>query len=70
MSRYTQWFPRDIKPVRIGLYKRRLPSSNVVYSMWDGKRWLVGADTKKLAATSSSFSGFQSLQWQGLRKKS
>lgn len=70
MSRYTQWFPGNVKPVHVGVYKRLIPSSNVVYSMWTGKRWLVGADTKKIAAVSCYPSGMQGLQWQGLRKKS
>lgn len=43
MSALTGWFPKRIKPVRVGLYEVRTPwpfhSFMGEWAYWDGRRW-------------------------------
>lgn len=60
----TPWFPRNVKPVRPGVYER-LFGADLMFARWDG-RWFVAHYTVDLAARSTNVSGFQSRPWRGL----
>lgn len=74
MSRYTQWFSPDVKPVHVGVYKRRQRHFGIVYALWTGTHWRVGHQDKRNASREFVISVHQprsnDLPWQGLRKKS
>lgn len=41
MKKYTDWFPFNIKPKRIGIYQiRRICHQSIpIYKYWNGKFW-------------------------------
>ena len=67
MTKYTPWFPGTMKPVREGVYQRKV--SNVVkcYSYWDGEQWFLGAKTPHLAEIEPMLSMNQNrFMWRGI----
>jgi len=67
MTKYTPWFPGTMKPVREGVYQRKV--SNVVkcYSYWDGEQWFLGAKTPHLAEIEPMLSMNQNrFMWRGV----
>ena len=61
----TDWFPADVKPVRVGVYERR-KREHAHYSKWSGECWIAYCSTPGHAALESDRSLFQSLEWRGL----
>lgn len=63
MSKFTPWYPPEIKPVRKGMYQRRMEWGRISNGRWDTKRaiWLSGGN-----AECSSI--FQESEWRGLTK--
>lgn len=40
MSFYSEWFPPEIKPVRVGEYQCKLSNGNDVHMrLWNGEHW-------------------------------
>jgi hypothetical protein len=63
----TDWFPPEVKPVRVGVYERKFGSSeNCGLCKWNGKAWFWRCKTPFDASTESVKSGFQELPWRGL----
>lgn len=67
MSKFTPWFPADVKPAYPGVYEIQ---DDVItwYRRWDGKRWFVGDRLKEVAAVETiPFLG-EPDPWRGLAK--
>lgn len=63
----TDWIPGELKPVRVGVYKRRIHGERF-YSWWDGD-WSVMCSQKNIAKKNKDMrSSFQDLPWKGLAK--
>ena len=58
MSRFTKWFPPEIKPVHKGLYECQCC---YLKFWWDGATWWTASKAWK------SFN--QKITWRGLREK-
>ena len=57
----TDWYPANVKPVHVGIYRVRLPLQTVemsAYAEWDGTLWRD--------VTNGLECYFQNMQWQGL----
>lgn len=65
----TPWFPGHIKPVHVGVYKRRLQDKSLRYSRWSGTVWHLLARTAFDAANELNISGSQCLDWRGLTEQ-
>ena len=67
----TDWFPGDVKPVRIGVYQQRNPDGHLGYQRWDGKFWYSWESTIDLAARATLVvdGSFQCDPWRGLANK-
>ena len=82
MPKLTEWFPAEIKPVRVGVYE----VSNIfrekigTYAYWDGKWWHGYNDTidgamenieirMNLAANNLRLLASQNKQWRGLAEQ-
>ena len=62
----TGWFPGHIKPVRPGVYPRRMIFDEVRYARWDGL-WKCSAPTPEEAALEQEDSPLQDEpDWCGL----
>lgn len=64
----TEWFPADVKPVRVGVYERAIdgiPLPHPFYT-WNGTAWIgLGSDSPdKMIGRNPSV--FQNIQWRGL----
>lgn len=69
----TEWFPADVKPVRVGYYEVRntgLPSKRSRYYLigrpsryWDGKIWRAWA-----TGPASVFGQRGMHEWRGIKK--
>lgn len=66
----TEWFPADIKPVRIGVYETDLgPAfSQFGFSYWDGNHWSNQYLLIETAARFSDHIGVQDKLWRGLKE--
>lgn len=64
----TPYFDGKVKPAYVGPYKRKLDRGVVVFSQWDGRRWLYSASTPDRAAKETMVSAYQRLPWCGLSK--
>lgn len=71
--RLTGWFPYEIKPEHIGVYRTRFRSLyggwKSGYSHWNGSRFGIQWNTKESATWSSSVAGFHCKQWRGLAEE-
>lgn len=65
MRNLTPWFASHQKPVRPGVYQRMI-GTHIVYSEWDGDRWLRNATTPEIAAGMLFPSMSQRLPWRGV----
>lgn len=68
MSKYTDWFDGDIKPVRKGVYQR-YGFGDIVYSYWTGKYWGMKSGTVASANACRGKSANQNHKWRGLIEK-
>jgi hypothetical protein len=68
MTKYTPWFPGFIKPVRKGVYQRKVNNVVKCYSYWDGELWFLGERTVDKAHREPMLSFNQNgFEWRGLR---
>lgn len=63
----TLWFPGHVKPVREGVYERRI-GNNSVYSLWDGVWWRTCKNNPHEAACQASISWWPDAPWRGVEK--
>lgn len=69
MSKVTEWFPGDVKPIRLGVYERKLGFGSRVtaFYAWNGEFWEYGGvDSPSQVSRSRTSSLDQSLPWRGL----
>lgn len=65
-EKLTSLFRGDVKPVRPGVYQRKLRGGSFYYSKWDGEKWLVSTLDVECAAIQELPSLVQSAPWRGL----
>ena len=69
-AKKTPWFDGSVKPVRVGVYQRRYSNGLILYSLWDGARWMLNAETANEAAGTGArwkdASPHQFIPWRGL----
>lgn len=67
-KKLTPWFPADVKPVRVGVYKARLTKNPEVsgFGFWDGRRWGWLHNTEQRAMTDDLEGSSQNKEWRGL----
>lgn len=65
----TDWFPPEVKPVHVGVYKTN--ASVGTYQKWNGKYWCAFCATVDRAAhcENSNKSLVQHVRWRGLAVK-
>lgn len=69
----TDWFPRTVRPVHIGVYEVTHPIFDdvVFYQHWDGKHW--GFIRTSMAGAYESRNNYSKIQptprWRGLAQK-
>jgi hypothetical protein len=65
----TDWFPGNIKPVRIGVYEKQIYNERSVFSYWDGAYWFVYSYSVLAALQHRGCkSVFQNSKWRGISK--
>jgi putative component of toxin-antitoxin plasmid stabilization module len=69
----TRWFPGEVKPVRKGVYEKRLVleafNGNRVFQYWNGRYWCVSHTHVDIAFSSRIFkSDYQDGMWRGVAK--
>lgn len=67
--RRTKWYSSEVKPVRYGVYERKLPDGRIVCTWWDngwGCDAIYFLDAKWWR---SGKSYYQSLPWRGLAQE-
>jgi hypothetical protein len=67
----TDWFPRDVRPARVGVYEtldRRFSGrDDIRFQHWNGKFWGAYAATQVIAEDSASVrSNCRAPKWRGL----
>ena len=71
----TDWIPGNVKPVRVGVYKRLYDKDSIIatrtwYCYWNGEFWGVYGETPEDAAEDKHItSGAQNIPWRGLAEK-
>ncbi len=71
----TDWIPGGQKPVRVGVYQRKVNFhsgghlSTFGYSKWAGDKWSMVWSSAGMAERTDYTSIFQSLPWRGLTTK-
>ena len=70
MRRYTEWFPPEIKPVRVGVYETSLMSGWHLcgFTYWDGNMWSNQQLWPKTAYKQRDYKvdALQAKPWRGL----
>lgn len=66
MGWITPWYPADVKPVRVGVYERKIVVWKVWFSYWNGKKWSIGGRTPKEAMLYKNIRSNVILPWRGL----
>ena len=62
----TPWFGGDVKPVRAGVYERKIPDSGTAYWNFDGRHWNYGGDSTPTNVGSIGLAFNQNMPWRGL----
>lgn len=65
--KHTQWHKGNVKPVHIGVYKRRYWHYSY-FCRWDGEVWYQAHETAESAALETMISGCQYIPWRGLTR--
>ncbi|CAJ7525264.1 Uncharacterised protein [Burkholderia pseudomallei] len=61
----TEWFPKNIKPVHIGLYQRNYGDDlTEIPDYWDGSLWWICTSSGNIVTRSGI-----SLPWRGIKEK-
>jgi len=69
-EKVTHWFPSKTKPVRFGIYERKLRTIGIRYAWWNGEWWGGFASDYQHAVNNQTFrSGHQDGAWRGLARK-
>lgn len=66
--RLSPWIDGSMRPVRVGVYQRWYveTTGQKNYSLWDGRAWLLGADTPAEANDPATYDSMvQSAPWRG-----
>lgn len=71
-KKLTPWFPANVKPARIGLYRRSSWAGR--FSYWNGYYWCAGIndpadEPSKLEESKTMKSRDQYAQWHGLARR-
>lgn len=68
MTKYTDWFPPEIKPVHVGVYE--LEDLPYPFHYWDGARWFgAGARGEKIRLYAEQVDYGCRVRWRGLSEK-
>jgi len=66
MNNHTRWFSGNITPSIEGVYQRQR-NGVVIYSYWDGKKWMSGGDSVEVCMELRKWEAFhQEALWRGL----
>jgi hypothetical protein len=76
MEAYSDWFPREVKPVHIGVYEVRVKANGKIvrwFSYWNGLYWCLSASTPESASKftmthSDAAEHAGGFEWRGLVK--
>jgi hypothetical protein len=67
----TEWYPADVKPVRVGVYQKYCGfGQKIGYQRWDGRRWMawdINADVAQRETIPAA--NFYKDKWRGLAEK-
>jgi hypothetical protein len=66
MSKLTPWFPPEVKPVYVGVYRTKFFANYSGYSYWNGSAWSFEWDS--VEEVSRMEIGNQDKSWRGLAK--
>jgi hypothetical protein len=77
MEAYSDWFPREVKPVHIGVYEVRVKANGKIvrwYSYWNGTFWGMSSNTPGAAnvlreTPSDAAAHAGGFEWRGLKEK-
>lgn len=65
----TLWFDPTIKPVRPGVYERKMPFRGPSFSFWNGRYWGLSCALVSEAVNAATVkSGYQFQDWRGVLK--
>lgn len=67
----TPWFDGKVKPMRVGVYERRIAENYPEdFAYWNGERWTGMGETLESAyADRKGYTYFQEDQWRGIVKQ-
>jgi hypothetical protein len=66
----TEWYPGNVKPVRVGVYERQYGLSRPTYCWWNGLEFCSGHMKKSGARKlKDSISPYQDDPWRGIAGK-
>lgn len=69
-KKLTPWFPANVKPAHVGVYKTDADSIFDSYQYWNGLRWSDHAHSIKRAYSNNWVpSPYQNVKWRGLAEK-
>jgi hypothetical protein len=77
METLSEWHPREITPVHVGVYEVRVKANGKIvrwFSYWDGRRWSLSASTPEQASIymytrSDAAEHAGGFEWRGLKEK-
>lgn len=70
----TPWFPKSIKPVRVGVYQIRDPWTQqsigkTTFRHWNGRRWGLACSDPSLCRPANYWNHGQEMTgWRGIKK--
>jgi hypothetical protein len=78
MQAFSEWFPRDVKPVHQGVYEVRVKENGKLvrwFSCWTGEHWGLSDQTPIAAfehceTPSDAAKHAGGFEWRGLKEKS
>lgn len=65
----TEWYPADVKPVRVGVYERDFGAGSTGFSKWTGTAWMFRGVTPDVAGEHTLWKSANDLPWRGLAEK-
>lgn len=69
-EKLTGWYPREIEPVRVGVYEVLCDLYGPIYSHWNGYRWGMRCGSVKAADSLGHDRALGPVdKWRGLAKK-